>query len=95
MTILYTRPARYVYGMAFCFALAGCAGVEVRTEYTTVPIPIPVPCSAPIPAEPAYPKVLPTDPIYDAATKRQAEIEMRKAYIIELKAAVTGCAAKH
>lgn len=67
-------------------ALAGCT----TTKVVEVKVPVPVPCVTEKVEEPVYP-VATGSTLFERVKVLLAEIEMRKAYELKLKAAVAGC----
>ena len=72
--------------------LAGCAGDPVYRP-VDVSMPLAAPCKAPRIDEPSWPlkKTDADAPLFDKTKKALAEIELRKAYEAELRAALTAC----
>lgn len=68
-------------------ALAACS---TTTKTVEVKVPVPVPCVVENVEEPVYP-VATGQTLFERVKVLLAEIEMRKAYELKLKAAVAGC----
>ncbi len=68
--------------------LGGCAGRE-RIVTQRVMVPVPVPCRVELPAEPATPSW--GDDIVAKAKALLAELELRRGYEVELRAAASAC----
>lgn len=71
-----------------CLFLTGCATNDVDTP-NIVKVPVPVPCISPEIIEPVY--FTGGDDIYEKVRSLLAEIELRKGYELELRAAVEAC----
>lgn len=75
--------------------LAGCAGVEVKTEVVEVKVPVAVPCITKRPDRPTYQFGQGEWPGEKAAALLQSkDLEAAKQYGIDWEAAAAGCTMK-
>ncbi len=74
--------------------LAGCGTVPAAPA--TVKLAVATPCAAPVPQKPVFPAdtLTGTEDIFTLGKTLWADIQARRAYEIELRTALEGCAGK-
>ncbi len=83
---------KYILISLLCL-LSACATQGIHTEVTKVEIPNATQCKTELPQTPIYsfPNVKPEDDIFDKVKILLSDIELYKAYVIELEAALNSC----
>lgn len=82
--------SRTLWSCLGLFWLAGCASVPTTVE---VKVPVPVPCLSQTPAKPALPAdaLTGSEDLFTLGQTLWADRLARKAYELELEAALSGC----
>lgn len=86
LVILFFALAALMHGCGYMPSIG-------KTELVKVEVPVPVPCRAPLVQEPFWPMtaVKPDADVHTLAKNALAEIERRREYEVQLRAALDAC----